>query len=388
MPEVQLDAPSKSHLLNVVNALASAGWRLERIPATGRLLRNGQKILLRSEQLDMRFRLFVYKVGESGRNRPEERRIEITSTYTKGLEHIREFPDVVLGYDAKEKIFVGVDPERIEHGGKTGNASSFFDINGLVSSRARGLTVSQRKAHLFPNGIEYHAFITPQRLAEYFYNRESIHDGSYSGQGLFSDRLASSAKSLISSVSEKDAKGDVLILTGPSSKRKKKNDRNFDEAIVEAFENGNIPQGKKAKKITPEEFAELKKLMEENGRLGEECVVNAERRRLRKEGKPSLASKVHWISQDSIGEGYDIVSYETDGTKRFIEVKSTIGTQNTFDMSDNEWKTACRLGNSYYICRVTKVRAKPTIAYFRNPRQLELDGKVKRIASGWRVTLT
>ena len=387
MAEVQLDAPRKSHLLNVVNALAATGWKLERIPATGRLLRNGQKILLRSDQLDMRFRLFVYKVGESGRNRPEERRIEITSTYQKGLERIREFPDVVLGYDPVEQMFVGVDPERIEHGGTTGNASSFFDIDGLASSRARGLTISQRKANLFPNGIEYHAFITPQRLAEYFYNRESIHDGAYSGQGLFSGAVVSSAKSFVSAVSEKDANGDVLILKGPSSKRKKI-DRNFDEAIVEAFENGEIPQGPKTKKITPEAFAELKKLMAENGLLGEECVVNAERRRLRKAGKPNLASKVHWISQDSIGEGYDIVSYETDGTKRFIEVKSTIGTQNTFDMSDNEWKTACRLGNSYYVCRVITVRVKPTIAYYRNPQQMELDGKVKRIASGWRVTLT
>jgi hypothetical protein len=387
MPEVQLDAPNRSHLLHVVSALAALGWKLERIPATGRLLRNGQKILLRSDQLDMRFRLFVYKVGESGRNRPEERRIEITSTYQKGLARLRDFPDVVLGYDPLEQMFVGVDPERIEHGGTTGNASSFFDIDGLASSRTRGLTISQRKANLFPNGIEYHAFITPQRLAEYFYSRESIHDGAYSGQGLFSGTFAQSTKPFIDTVSEHDADGDVLILKGPVSK-KKQIDRNFDEATVEAFEKGTIPQGPKRKKITPEDFAELRKLMAENGLLGEECVVSAERRRLRREGKPKLASKVHWISQDSIGEGYDIVSFEVDGTKRFIEVKSTIGTQNTFDMSDNEWKTACRLGASYYVCRVTKVRVKPAIAYFRNPKQMELDGKVKRIASGWRVTLT
>lgn len=387
MPDIQLVAPSKSHLLNVVNALAGSGWKLLRIPASGRLLRNGQLIVLRSDQLDMRFRLFVYKVGESGRNRPEERRIEITSTYQKGLVRVRDYPDIVLGYDPLEKMFVGVDSERIEHGGKTGNASSFFDIDGLTSSRARGLTISQRKATVFSNGIEYHAFITPQKLAEYFYNRDSIHDGAYAGQGLFSGSFASNAKSFVTSVPEKDAEGDVLILKGPSSRRKK-TDRNFDAATVEAFENGTTPQGSKKKKITPEEFEELKKLMAENGRLGEECVVNAERRRLRKEGKSNLASKVHWISQDSIGEGYDIVSYETDGARRFIEVKSTIGIHNTFDMSDNEWKTACQLGNNYYICRVTKVRIKPKLAYYRNPQQMELDGQVKRIASGWRVTLT
>jgi Domain of unknown function (DUF3883) len=386
MPEIQLATPTKSHLLNVVDALAASGWRLERIPATGRLLRNGQKILLKSDQLDLRFRLFVYKVGGSSRNRPEERRIEITSTYQKGLQRIRDFPDVVLGYDSIKQIFVGVDSERIEHGGPTGNASSFFDIDGLGSSRAKGMTISQRKAILFPKGIEYHAFVTPQRLAEYFYNRESIHDGAYSGQGLFSGTFVPSGKAFSNAVPEKDAQGDVLILKGPSSKRRKI-DRNFDDAVIEAFENGTIPQAQKTKKITPEEFAELMKLMAENGLLGEECVVNAERRRLRKAGRPDLASKVHWISQDSIGEGFDIVSYETDGAKRFIEVKATVGTQNTFDMSDNEWKTACHLGASYYLCRVTRVRVKPTISYFCNPQQLEIDGKVKRIASGWRVTL-
>jgi hypothetical protein len=88
-----------------------------------------------------------------------------------------------------------------------------------------------------------------------------------------------------------------------------------------------------------------------------------------------------------VGEGYDIISYETDGAERFIEVKSSVGHQSTFDMSDNEWRTACRLGESYYICRVTDVRSKPLISFFRNPQQLEQDGKVRKIASGWRITL-
>jgi hypothetical protein len=127
--------------------------------------------------------------------------------------------------------------------------------------------------------------------------------------------------------------------------------------------------------------------MAENGLLGEEYVINAERRRLRRAGLAPLAAKVQWISQESVGEGYDIVSYETDGSKRFIEVKSSVSRQRTFDMSDNEWRTACELGDSYYICRVTSVRSKPSVSYFRNPQQLEQEGKVQKIASGWRVTL-
>ncbi len=125
--------------------------------------------------------------------------------------------------------------------------------------------------------------------------------------------------------------------------------------------------------------------MEENGRLGEEHVLNAERARLRR-ASPELAAKVRWISQESVTEGYDIVSFEATGKERFIEVKSTAGRQNTFEMSDNEWQKACELGELYVICRVINVRDDPSKTYIRNPKQLELEGKVQKTTAGWRVT--
>src|SRR5206468_12124174 len=102
----------------------------------------------------------------------------------------------------------------------------------------------------------------------------------------------------------------------------------------------------------------IKLIMEENGRLGEEHVLNAERARLRRVS-PELAAKVRWISQESVAEGYDIISFEQTGEERFIEVKATAGQQNTFEMSDNEWQKACELGEQYVICRVTNVRDDP-----------------------------
>src|SRR5882762_5433586 len=114
MPNLLLTAPAKSHLLNVVKSLLAAGWTIDRIPDNGRLLRNGQKILFKSDRLDLRVRLFVYKVTGSGRARPEERRIEITSTYQKGLPPLARFRDVVLGYETDSDIYVGVDSQRIE----------------------------------------------------------------------------------------------------------------------------------------------------------------------------------------------------------------------------------------------------------------------------------
>lgn len=387
MTKETLLAPAKSHLLNVIRALLNQGWVIETTPIGGRLLRNGQKLLLKSPQIDLRLRLFVYKVTGSSRNRPVERRIEITSTYQKGLHRVRDYPDVVLGYEPDLNVFVGVDPERIGYGGPTGNASSFFDIEGLNISRSRGINVLQRRAVLFPKGIEYHAFIAPERLSEYFFNRQSIHTGTYAGDGEYSGRSKRISSVVPESPAKVAANGEILVLRGPLSSRRSVN-RVLDEMTIAAFESGQIRRNEgPTKRISPEEFIRLNQIMAENGALGEELVVNAERRRLRRAGLLELATKVRWISQESVTEGYDIVSFETDGTERFIEVKSTVGQQKTFDISDNEWRTACHLGEKYYIYRVMSVRSKPSVIHLRNPQKLEQEGKLIKTASGWRVAL-
>lgn len=381
MAHIFLTAPVKSHLINVVQSLVAAGWRIDTAPVGARLSRNGQKIQLKSDRLDLRFRLFVYKVTGSSRGRPDERRIEITSTYTKGLVRLAQFPDIVLGYDPVSRVYIGVDPQRIEHGGPTGNASSFFDKKGLV--KRAGISVLQRRAQLFSKGIEYHAFFDAQRLPEYFFNLDEIHSGTYLGDGLFSGTSLTPKRPLSLRVPEAAGHGDVLTMVSPRYSRRTRLPA-VPKSTIEAFERGAVP--KKRRTITPEELLKIKLVMEENGRLGEEHVLNAERLRLRRAKRPQLATKVRWISQESVAEGYDIMSFEITGHERFIEVKSTAGIQKTFEMSDNEWQKACQLGDQYLICRVTNVRDNPSKKYIRNPKELELEGKVKKIATGWRVT--
>lgn len=388
MAMLTLTAPVLSHLLHVVSALQNSGWKVKRVPAVGRLARNGQKMLLESDGVDLRFRLFVYKVTGSSRNRPDERRIEITSTYEKGLQQLDKYPDIVLGYEPEKNLFVGVDSERIRHGGKTGNASSFFDIKGLALSHLDSITILQRKAkeELFPAGVEYHAFFAPIRIAEYLFNNETIHAGTYAGNGDYSGDVKQHNVPF-GTIDKEFAGGDVLVLSGPTA-TKRGHFRKIKPELVEDFESGQLTKKNgKPRKITPEELLELQRIMAENGRLGEEFVVAAERKRLRKKGLPAFAEKVQWISQESVGEGYDIVSFESDGTEKYIEVKSTVGTRNTFEMSDNEWSTACRLKDQYYICRVVNVRKKARLRYERNPQLLEQQGKVTKISTGWRVTL-
>jgi len=385
MANLRLTAPAKSHLLDVVQSLLRAGWTIEQTPQNAQLARNGQKMLLKSDRVDLRFRLFVYKVTGSGRGNPEERRIEITSTYQKGLSRLAKFPDVVFGYDPSSQIYVGVDSERIKHGGRTGNASSFFDKRGLNITSRDAIVVRQRKAAVFvKKGVEYHAFIDPQRLSEYLFNKDEIHSGTYLGDGEYSGKLSDQMPLISLQIDENAANGDVLVLSGPESTKRRGGLPKVDRSTIRAFEKGTLP--KKRRKITPEEFMNIKRIMEENGRLGEEHVLKAERARLRHAKRPDLAEKISWISQESVAEGYDIISFETTGEKRFIEVKSTSGQQNTFEMSDGEWQKACELKDQYYICRVMNVRDHPSTTYIRHPKELEAQGKVHKTVTGWRVT--
>jgi hypothetical protein len=385
MSAIELSAPANSHLLHVVNALLSTGWTIKSVPVDGRLARNGQKFVLKTEEQDIRFRLFVYKVGESGRNKPEERRIEMTSK--AGLIRVRSFPDVVLGVEVALNVFVGFNAARLLHGGMTHNASSFFNIDGLSAHHHQPIRVDKRKSKLFPSGVEHHAFFSPDRIAEYLFNRRSIHSGTYDHEGAYSGQKRTQNHKAALTIDQKWAAGDELVLVGPTKTPRSKVSKVDDEVIARAELGDFQPKNRGGRKTTPEELAKIMRAMEENGKLGEAFVIHDERRRLRLAGLNSLADGVRWVSLESVGEGYDIQSFEDDGAKRFIEVKTSVGSNRTFDMSDNEWRTACRLGNRYYIYRVSNIRSKPSILRYQDPRQLEEKGLIKKIANGWRVVL-
>ncbi len=74
------------------------------------------------------------------------------------------------------------------------------------------------------------------------------------------------------------------------------------------------------------------------GDRGEKIVLDLERRRLLLAGKKELAKKVDRVSLKSDAFGYDILSFEIDGTEKHIEVKATgakVGPANFF-LSANE----------------------------------------------------
>lgn len=90
------------------------------------------------------------------------------------------------------------------------------------------------------------------------------------------------------------------------------------------------------------------------GKLGEERVFFAEREKLLASGQSSLAKKVEWISEtQGDGAGFDIRSFNNDGSDRLIEVKTTNGMERTpFFLSENERTFAIERSDAFRIVRL------------------------------------
>jgi len=90
------------------------------------------------------------------------------------------------------------------------------------------------------------------------------------------------------------------------------------------------------------------------------------------------------VSLQSVGEGYDIISFEDDGsTRRYLEVKSTVGRGSVVDISRGEWRAAKRFRERYYLVRVMDTKTLPVLHFVRDPFQLDLK-QAKRVSQSCR----
>jgi hypothetical protein len=101
------------------------------------------------------------------------------------------------------------------------------------------------------------------------------------------------------------------------------------------------------------DFAENEKNNRELGFAGEELVINMEREHLIQNDRHDLAEKVIHTSQIiGDGTGFDIMSFDLEGTKKFIEVKTTKGGAGTpFYISSSEYQFAHNKDN-YFLYRL------------------------------------
>lgn len=119
------------------------------------------------------------------------------------------------------------------------------------------------------------------------------------------------------------------------------------------------------------------------GRAGEERVLAHEHSILVAAGRRNLASQIRWVSEvDGDGAGYDIQSYEPDGTERLIEVKTTKGWERTpFYVSRNELAVAKERREHWRLFRLWN--------FTRETRAFELlpplEAQVSLMATGYQA---
>jgi hypothetical protein len=117
------------------------------------------------------------------------------------------------------------------------------------------------------------------------------------------------------------------------------------------------------------DFDKKNRVNKKLGDRGEKIVKDFEQKRLKDFGRFDLAAKVERVSLKSDSFGFDILSYEKDGTERLIEVKATrakAGDANFF-LTINELNTA-RTNANYFIYLVFDILSKnPKIWNLNNP---------------------
>lgn len=93
------------------------------------------------------------------------------------------------------------------------------------------------------------------------------------------------------------------------------------------------------------------------GNLGEEIVLEFEKWNLIKIGKEKLADKVEWVSKyQGDGAGFDILSKYSNGTDKYIEVKTTkLSKETPFFFTRNELQFSLDHTNDFHLYRLFNI---------------------------------
>lgn len=107
----------------------------------------------------------------------------------------------------------------------------------------------------------------------------------------------------------------------------------------------------------------------ELGKAGERLIFEREKELLIGSGRMDLAKKIEWTSQErGDGAGYDIRSFDSGGSEKFIEVKTTNGSKRTpFYVTENELEFSRAAKSSYCLNRLYRFRSGPRLYELSSP---------------------
>lgn len=161
----------------------------------------------------------------------------------------------------------------------------------------------------------------------------------------------------------------------------KKKISNFDESMpLKKDINSTLTQAPKVEiefqedRVLPKvDFEKRERERSVRGELAELKVVEYEKNKLIKLGMKREASKVKHISKKNDAAGYDVLSFNEDGTKKYIEVKSTVGKNTSFYISVHEklFAEQSKYKNDYWIYFISKTKNNYIVKEIHNPFLIE-----------------
>ena len=120
-------------------------------------------------------------------------------------------------------------------------------------------------------------------------------------------------------------------------------------------------------RMSKENFDKLQEIRRQIGEQGEKFVYDREIRNLIAAGRNDLAQKVDWVSLRDVGAGYDIESFNINGERKYIEVKTSVSSNDIFEWSAHEIEVARLLSDQYWLYLVQDIGYVPIIKEIRNP---------------------
>ena len=112
--------------------------------------------------------------------------------------------------------------------------------------------------------------------------------------------------------------------------------------------------------LTEEELLVILELQRIRAVEAENYVMALEVNRLTEGGRIDLAGLIERVATRDVSAGYDIRSFELDGSDRYIEVKSSTGTDIRFFLSSNEWRFLAEHDTDAWIYFVPRVHELPS----------------------------
>lgn len=130
-----------------------------------------------------------------------------------------------------------------------------------------------------------------------------------------------------------------------------------------------------ARPFTKRNYLEQEARNQSLGRAGEQLALEFEHQRLWRAGQKKLAERIEHVAQaKGDGCGFDILSFETDGRERLVEVKTTrFGALTPFFASNNEVDVSDARSAEYHVYRV--------FDFSRCPRLFVLSGAMRSVCT-------